>query len=82
MKLTLNNGVTMPALGLGVFQSTPEQTTAAVEAALAAGYWHIDTAAAYGNEPPGCCRIPVRTSPERFASGSRIEDIAAITPSG
>jgi len=48
--LTLNNGVTMPALGLGVFQSPPEETTAAVTAALAAGYRHIDTAAAYGNE--------------------------------
>ncbi|MBT2523024.1 aldo/keto reductase [Arthrobacter sp. ISL-28] len=50
MELTLNNGVTMPALGLGVFQSPPEQTTASVAAALAAGYRHIDTAAAYGNE--------------------------------
>ncbi len=40
----------MPALGLGVFQSPPEETTAAVEAALKAGYRHIDTAAAYGNE--------------------------------
>ncbi|MDQ0620535.1 2,5-diketo-D-gluconate reductase A [Arthrobacter globiformis] len=50
MELTLNNGITMPALGLGVFQSPPEQTTTAVEAALAAGYRHIDTAAAYGNE--------------------------------
>ncbi len=49
-ELTLNNGVTMPALGLGVFQSPPEQTTVAVEAALATGYRHIDTAAAYGNE--------------------------------
>ena len=48
--LTLNNGVTVPALGLGVFQSPPEETTAAVEAALRAGYRHIDTAAAYGNE--------------------------------
>ena len=48
--LTLNNGVTMPALGLGVFQSPPEETTAAVEAALDVGYRHIDTAAAYGNE--------------------------------
>src|SRR4051812_751541 len=48
--LTLNNGVTMPALGLGVFQSPPEETTAAVRAALDAGYRHIDTAAAYGNE--------------------------------
>ncbi|WP_347108701.1 aldo/keto reductase [Paenarthrobacter sp. S56] len=50
IELTLNNGVTMPALGLGVFQSPPEETTAAVESALAAGYRHIDTAAAYGNE--------------------------------
>src|SRR6476620_9933004 len=50
MKLTLNNGITMPALGLGVFQSATEQTTAAVQAALSAGYRHIDTAAAYGNE--------------------------------
>jgi diketogulonate reductase-like aldo/keto reductase len=48
--LTLNNGVTMPALGLGVFQSPPEETTAAVETALRAGYRLIDTAAAYGNE--------------------------------
>jgi 2,5-diketo-D-gluconate reductase A len=50
MNITLNNGVIMPALGLGVFQSPPEETTAAVEAALATGYRHIDTAAAYGNE--------------------------------
>ena len=48
--LTLNNGVTMPALGLGVFQTPPDETRAAVTAALEAGYRHIDTAAAYGNE--------------------------------
>ncbi|WP_405097316.1 aldo/keto reductase [Micromonospora sp. NBC_01412] len=48
--LTLNNGVEMPALGLGVFQTPPEETRSAVAAALAAGYRHIDTAAAYGNE--------------------------------
>jgi 2,5-diketo-D-gluconate reductase A len=48
--LTLNNGVEMPAIGLGVFQTPPEDTTAAVEAALATGYRHVDTAAAYGNE--------------------------------
>jgi diketogulonate reductase-like aldo/keto reductase len=48
--LTLNNDITMPALGLGVFQSPPEETTAAVAAALETGYRHIDTAAAYGNE--------------------------------
>jgi 2,5-diketo-D-gluconate reductase A len=50
MDITLNNQVSIPAIGLGVFQSTPEETTAAVEAALATGYRHIDTAAAYGNE--------------------------------
>ncbi len=48
--LTLNNGITMPALGLGVFQTPPEETRDAVRAALEAGYRHIDTAAAYGNE--------------------------------
>lgn len=48
--LSLNNGVELPALGFGVFQTPPEQTVSAVETALAAGYRHIDTAAAYGNE--------------------------------
>lgn len=47
---TLNNGVEIPVIGLGVFQSPPEETVAAVTAALASGYRHIDTAAAYGNE--------------------------------
>jgi 2,5-diketo-D-gluconate reductase A len=48
--LTLNNGVEMPALGFGVFQTPPQETIDAVEAALGTGYRHIDTAAAYGNE--------------------------------
>ncbi|MEV4130578.1 aldo/keto reductase [Dactylosporangium sp. NPDC049742] len=48
--LTLNNDVVMPALGLGVFQTPPDETRAAVAAALETGYRHIDTAAAYGNE--------------------------------
>src|SRR4051794_36635612 len=48
--ITLNNGIEMPALGLGVFQTPPDETRAAVSAALATGYRHIDTAAAYGNE--------------------------------
>lgn len=47
---TLNNGVVMPAIGLGVYQTPPEETVAAVEAALKVGYRHIDTAAVYGNE--------------------------------
>ena len=48
--LTLNSGVELPALGLGVFQTPPDETRDAVRAALDAGYRHIDTAAAYGNE--------------------------------
>ncbi len=48
--IKLNNGVELPALGFGVFQSPPEQTAAAVEEALRVGYRHIDTAASYMNE--------------------------------
>lgn len=48
--LTLNNGVRIPSIGFGVFQSAPEDTAVAVETALNAGYRHIDTAAGYGNE--------------------------------
>ncbi|MFC5926468.1 aldo/keto reductase [Micromonospora vulcania] len=48
--LTLNNGVEMPAIGFGVYQTPPDETRSAVDAALSAGYRHIDTAAAYGNE--------------------------------
>jgi diketogulonate reductase-like aldo/keto reductase len=48
--LTLNNGVAMAALGLGVFQSPPEETVTAVETALRDGYRLIDTAASYDNE--------------------------------
>jgi diketogulonate reductase-like aldo/keto reductase len=49
--VTLNNGVAMPRLGLGVYQSRPgSETRDAVLAALQLGYRLIDTAAAYGNE--------------------------------
>lgn len=47
----LSNGVEIPALGLGVYQSHPGHTTRdAVAVALDAGYRHIDTAAVYRNE--------------------------------
>jgi 2,5-diketo-D-gluconate reductase A len=48
--ITLNNGVALPALGLGVFQTPPDETAIAVEEALRVGYRHIDTAAGYANE--------------------------------
>lgn len=46
----LNNGVNMPAVGLGVFRSEPKETVTAVRAAIACGYHLIDTAALYMNE--------------------------------
>ncbi len=47
---TLNNGVEMPMLGYGVFQTPPEETERCVTEALEVGYRLIDTAQAYGNE--------------------------------
>jgi len=48
--VTLNDGNSIPSLGFGVFQIPPADTEQAVTAALQAGYRHVDTAAAYGNE--------------------------------
>jgi diketogulonate reductase-like aldo/keto reductase len=48
--LILNNGVAIPPIGLGVFQTPPDVTAAAVGEALRLGYRLIDTAAAYANE--------------------------------
>lgn len=48
--MKLSDGVEMPALGLGVFQSAPEETVSAVATAIGEGYRLIDTAAAYFNE--------------------------------
>jgi diketogulonate reductase-like aldo/keto reductase len=50
MNIILNNGVEMPALGFGVFQTPPEETVASVAEALRVGYRLIDTAASYFNE--------------------------------
>ncbi|KAF7196171.1 Glycerol 2-dehydrogenase (NADP(+)) [Pseudocercospora fuligena] len=49
-KYQLNSGYEIPAIGLGTWQSGPNEVATAVEAALKLGYRHIDTAAAYGNE--------------------------------
>jgi 2,5-diketo-D-gluconate reductase A len=48
--VTLNNGVQMPVLGFGVYAVPAEETERVVTDALAAGYRHLDTAAAYENE--------------------------------
>lgn len=50
-RITLNNGITMPKIGYGVFRMTDaEACEEAVVQAIHAGYRLIDTAAAYGNE--------------------------------
>lgn len=46
----LNNGVEIPCMGLGTWQSKDEIAKLSVLAALSHGYRLIDTAAAYGNE--------------------------------
>lgn len=48
--VTLNNGVKMPKLGYGVYQTPPEDTERCVMDAISVGYRSIDTAQAYGNE--------------------------------
>ena len=48
--MALHDGEAIPQLGFGVFQVPPEDTAEVATRALLAGYRHIDTAAAYGNE--------------------------------
>ena len=49
-QITLNNGVKIPQLGLGVWKSTNKEASQAVQTALHNGYVLIDTAKQYGNE--------------------------------
>ena len=69
--VTLNNGVIMPVIGVGVFQVPPEATATAVASALQAGYRSIDTAAIYDNE--------VGTGDGIRASGLPREDVFLAT---
>jgi 2,5-diketo-D-gluconate reductase A len=69
--LTLHDGVEIPQLGFGVFQIPPEETQERVEEALAVGYRHVDTAAAYRNEAGVGAAIA--------ASGVRREDVFVTT---
>lgn len=48
--LPFRNGDAMPAMGLGTWRLSPEQTAATVRTALELGYRHIDAAVIYGNE--------------------------------
>lgn len=46
----LNDGTTIPQIGLGTYQASDEEAVAMVETALGIGYRHIDTAMIYRNE--------------------------------
>src|SRR4051812_45329990 len=48
--LTMNNGVDIPQVGLGVYKVPPADTKAVVSTALDIGYRHVDTAKLYRNE--------------------------------
>ena len=50
MKFELNNGVKIPAVGLGTWKSSSDDAYQATLYALEAGYRHIDTAMIYRNE--------------------------------
>jgi 2,5-diketo-D-gluconate reductase A len=69
--VTLRDGVEVPQLGFGVFQIPPEDTQEKVEEALAVGYRHVDTAAAYRNEAGVGAAIA--------ATGVRREDVFVTT---
>jgi 2,5-diketo-D-gluconate reductase A len=69
--LRLHDGIEIPQLGFGVFQVPQEETQSTVETALDAGYRHIDTAAAYGNEKEVGAALA--------ASGLRREDYFVTT---
>jgi 2,5-diketo-D-gluconate reductase A len=72
--VTLSDGVEIPQVGYGVFRIPNDDTQAAVESALQAGYRHIDTAASYSNERGVAAGIA--------ASGLRREEIFITTKLG
>ena len=68
---TLSNGVKVPCIGYGTWQTAPGQAVDCVKTAVRAGYTHIDTAWIYGNEP--------EVGEGLRASGAKREDIFITT---
>jgi glycerol 2-dehydrogenase (NADP+) len=72
--LELNTGATIPALGLGTWQSKAGEVTKAVTHALLSGYTHVDTAYVYGNE-----REVGEGLKEAFKGGIKREEVFVTT---
>ncbi|KAH8802733.1 NADP-dependent oxidoreductase domain-containing protein [Xylogone sp. PMI_703] len=72
--LKLNTGATIPALGLGTWQSAAGEVEKAVSHALKVGYRHVDAAYCYGNEDEVGKGLK-----EAFASGVKREDVFVTT---
>ncbi len=70
----LNTGASMPALGLGTWQSEPGKVQTAVSYALRNGYKLVDCAYCYGNEEEVGKGLA-----EAFASGVRREDVFVVS---
>lgn len=66
----LNNGIRIPKVALGTWQSDPGQVTEAVKHALQCGYRHIDCAFVYGNEAEVGQGLA-----DAFTSGIKREDV-------
>ena len=77
--VTLNNGVKMPILGYGVYQTPPEDTERCVLEAIQTGYRSIDTAQAYGNEEGVGNAIEKCGLPRELIFFSSISHLATIT---
>ena len=66
--VTLNNGIKMPKLGYGVYQTPPQDTKRCVLDAIDVGYRSIDTAQAYATRKAWAKRWLRAACPARSSS--------------